>query len=233
MNPAVVTNMVEGRLGCGINQDTENNLVHLAKYARLYLETQLSSVFENNTKAFTVMCDNWDNQRVSQDDPLFNFVCSVSATKKPTKQIQSTPVPSSDSADLIASSSQIFALQLLSTLSSSDQVKTTCGKDWNDFAANLKLAGLNQDDFKKTFCTSNNQQSLPDTLATRGEITGQIRTLATHALAVQLFAMSGKPAYHDFLCNAANFNTRGVANVVNLDQFYNELGQRCNVISNP
>jgi hypothetical protein len=230
LNPDAVSIMIEGRFGCGINQDTANNVVHIIEYARLVFTTQLSYIFDNVPKSFTSLCDNLDHERLQevyglkdQADTLFNWICSRSVTGKPTKQIQSTGISIGQENDLIDSASAICAWEFLGVLTTG-QVSSACGKDWNAFATNLRETSLNPDSFKKTFCSSDNQKITSES----NSIADKISMLATHTLVVQLWALSAEKDLQEFLCHTANFNDGGIKSVgLQSQQFYDEVHERC------
>lgn len=234
-NGEVLTKLLVPRFGCGINVDPETNINHIVKYTRLVLQTELNIIFAQRSTGFTALCDNWDLGRLQtvygtkeNAGALYNWVCAGSNTGKPTKSVTSTSVPAAITNDFVNSISTIFAWELLGTLMNSEQVKTACTKDWDAFSANIKKTGMNSDEVKKVLCTSDNQNSLPNSSTTADIIKRKIQILASHALIVQLFALSGESVYQDFLCSSGNYEL-GNFNVLGLDKadFYEGIRYHC------
>lgn len=239
----VLTLAIWGRRYCGINQDTENNIDHILKFARLVFTTQLDNIFADVSKAFTVLCDNWDYQRLHSvyPDPadgewntkgaapaLFDWVCSRSITGKPTKQVQHTPMSNADTEASITSFSQLFAWGLLGTMMNSEQVTAACTKDWDAFSANINKTGLNSSDFKNEFCTSDNQKSLPNPSTTVDTIKDKRKSIITQLLVVQLFSLSDERDYQEFLCHPNNYNFRSIKDLGLGDvSFFEGVLDRC------
>ncbi|QDS71679.1 hypothetical protein FKW77_008050 [Venturia effusa] len=234
-NGGVFAKLLPGRLGCGANVDAENNVNQILKYARLVLQTELHEIFPRRSNGFTVLCDNWDLGRLQtffhtkeNAKALHDWVCAGSDTGKSTKSVTTTSIPATAASDFVSSISAMFAWELLGTLMNSEQVKTACTKDWDAFSANMKKTGLNPSEVQKVFCTSENQNSLPNSSVSADIIKDKTKALATHLLIAQLLALSGEHEYQAFVCSSGSYKL-GNLYVLGLDgnAFYQGIQTQC------
>lgn len=234
-NGNVISSLLPGRNGCGINSDTDNILNHISKYARLSFQAELMMIFPHLRQAFTVLCDNWDHGRLQtvyhtkeEADALHNRICAGSKTGKPTKQITSTPVPDADMDDLASSMTSIFTWELLGALMNNGQIKTACTTDWDEFSANLKKTGLKPSVVQSQFCTADNQKSLPNSLVTVDTIKHQMKLIGTNLLVIQLLALSGERDYLAYVCSIGSYKLGNLI-FLGLDDnaFYSGITDRC------
>lgn len=238
MNAAVLNEMITGRFGCGINQDTENNVNHIVTYARQVFQTELNTVFTDTKQAFTVLCDNWDYSRLQtiyqtkeQADAISKWVCSNSASAGPTTSVRSSAIDQTAIDQIVTGVTNIFSWELIAILMDTAKVKTACNQDWTQFAANIQKIGLNPNDVKDQFCSTYNQQSLPNSISNAHIIHDQISSNAALVLVIQFFALSDQRAYHEFLCKTENFSMDGLKSIgVDEASFSNGVKNRCTIL---
>jgi hypothetical protein len=204
------------RQGCGIDTDKENIVRHIESYFQKITALQFLNAWVDAEEALPVLCDGFDAGRVGSmlfgSDDLIQVTCNAAGRSTPN-DTSAASLSSQNLTVIKSATSQIFAWDLLATISDISIVQKACNEDNAAFRDAVNKTMLMPDAVESVMC----QYTL--VVPTPALTTLEIEKLSAYAFVRILWNAGTSSAYREFICagsqegELSNISGYGLLNV--------------------